>query len=131
MTDIGTPRWKRQQFSRPRIALTPRTRSLAVATLLGLSTVLGAGASLANAAPLPPTSGSTADMISPSAGAPSLYDDDHHSFTRGILTDVAKHKVDVRLPNDDTQTFKLDDDTVIRNEDGTHLRIWAEITFPK
>ena len=57
-------------------------------------------------------------MISPSSIAPTLLDDDRDTFTRGVLTDISKHKVDVRLPNDDNQTFKLDDNTVIRDEDG-------------
>jgi hypothetical protein len=89
-----------------------------MAAVLGLSSTVALGAPLAQAAPLGTAQGGTTALYSTLAPAPAVRDDSPDTFTLGVLTDVSKHKVDVRSRNGDTQTFKLDGDTVIRDEDG-------------
>lgn len=118
MTDIGSSVWKRQPFRRTALHLTSRGRPVVMAAVLGLSSTLALGVPLAQAAPLSATQSGTTALYSTLPPVPAVMDDAPDTFTMGILTDVSRHKVDVRLRNGDTQTFKLDDDTVIRDEDG-------------
>jgi len=118
MSDISVPRSQRPHLLAPVRKLTQGSRPVLLAALLGLSSTLVVGAPLALAAPI-------SDAQSGAIGArailnpiPRLLDDNADMFTLGVLTDPNGDKIKIRLRNGDTQTFKVDGDTVFRDEDG-------------
>jgi hypothetical protein len=97
--------------------LTQGSRPLLLAAMLGLSSTLVVGTPLALAAPLAGSPGGTLDARSILHPAEQLMDDPD-TFTMGVLTDPSGGTIHLRVRDGDIQSFKVDDDTVFRDEAG-------------
>jgi hypothetical protein len=116
-SDLEAPVTRHPSLPRRLGDVARRGRPLAAALLLGLTTALTAGLSVSLAAALDaaPDSATRSAIAPPST---SVRDDDAHRFTLGILTDVDDDQITIRLQNGESRTFQLDNDTVIRSQDG-------------
>jgi len=118
MSDNRVLRSQRPPLLAPVRRLTQGSRPVLLAAILGLSSTLALGAPLALAAPIADTSpGGTSALAIPQPN-PQLLDDSPDTFTMGVLTDGDGQKIHVRLRNGDVSAFRVDGDTVIRDEAG-------------
>jgi len=118
MSDIQHPHSTRLPLLAPVRRLTGGRGPVVLAAILGLSSALAVGTPLALAAPLADAPGGTSDVRAILHPVEQVRDDDADTFTQGILTDASGNTIHVRVRDGDTQAFKVDDDTVFRDEDG-------------
>lgn len=122
MSEIRIPWWQRPTLPGPIGRLTRGGRPILLAAVFGLSSTLAVGAPLALAAPIASTSTGSADALAIVQPGLTVMDDDHDdTFTMGVLTDAQGDTIHIRRRDGDTQGFKFDDDTVIRDEAGHRL----------
>ena len=117
MSDNWFLRSQRPPLLAPVRRLTQGSRPVLLAAMLGLSSTLAVAAPLALAAPLADTTPGATSALAIIQPNPQLLDD-ADTFTLGVLTDGDGGKIHVRQPNGDISAFKIDGDTVIRDEDG-------------
>jgi len=118
MSDNRFLRSQRPPLLAPVRRLTQGSRPVLLAAILGLSSALAVGAPLALAAPIADASPGASSALAIIQPNPQLLDDSPDTFTMGVLTDGDGQKIHVRLPNGDISAFRVDSNTVIRDENG-------------
>jgi hypothetical protein len=121
MSEIRVPWSQRSPLPRPIGRLTRGGRPVLLAAVFGLSSTLALGAPLALAAPIAGPAAGSAGALAIVQPSLTLMDDHGDTFTMGVLTDAQGDTIHIQRRDGDTQGFKFDDDTVIRDEAGHRL----------